>query len=107
LVDCGVDGFYCLEPALGMDIVELRRSWPQHTWAGGVDGIDLMERGTPEAVRREVFRIIQETDALNTGGIFIDSSSEINPPIPPENFMAMVEAVGEIFNPTFMRGTHV
>jgi len=106
LVNCGVDGFYCLEPALEMDIVELRKSWPHHTWAGGIDGVDLMERGTPEDVRREVHRIIRETDALNTGGIFIDSSSEINPPIPPENFRAMVEAVGEIFNTTFLRGTH-
>ena len=107
LVNCGVDGFYCLEPALGMDIVEFRQSWPRHTWAGGVDGVDLMECGTPEAVRREVHRILQETDALNTGGIFIDSSSEINPPIPPENFRAMVEAVGEIFNSTFLRGEDV
>jgi hypothetical protein len=101
LMNCAVDGFYCLEPALGMDIVELRRSWLQHTWAGGVDGVDLMERGTPEDVRHEVHRIIQKTDALNTGGIFIGSSSEINPPIQPQNFRAMVEAVGEIFNPSF------
>lgn len=96
LVACGVDGFYCLEPALGMDIVALRRAWPQHTWAGGVDGVDLMERGTPEQVRHEVHRIIRETDVLQRGGIFIDTSSEINPPIPPENFAAMVEAVAEI-----------
>jgi uroporphyrinogen-III decarboxylase len=27
--------------------------------------------------------------------MFVASSSEINPPIPPENFRAMVEAVGE------------
>ena len=98
LVACGVDGFYCLEPALGMDIVALRRAWPQHTWAGGLDGVDLMERGTPEQVRRGIHRIIRETDALQRGGIFIDTSSEINPPIPSENFAAMVEAVGEIWN---------
>lgn len=101
LVDCGVDGFYCLEPSLGMDIVDLKRAWPRHTWAGGVDGIDLMERGTPDQVRREIHRQIMDTDALRTGGLMIDTSSEINPPIKPENFRAMIEAAGEVLNPDF------
>lgn len=94
LVECGVDGFYCLEPAVGMDIVELKKAWPRHVWAGGVDGVDLMEMGTPEEVEREVRRQIVETDALTTGGVFIGTSSEINPPIKPENYRAMVETVG-------------
>jgi hypothetical protein len=101
LVDCGVDGFYCLEPALGMDVVELKNTWPQHVWAGGVDGVDLMERGTPEEVAQEVRRHIEATNALQTGGLFVGSSSEINPPIKPENYRAMVEAVREVLNPDF------
>jgi hypothetical protein len=101
LVDCKVDGFYCLEPALGMDIIELKKSWPNHTWAGGLDGVDLMERGDPLEVQRIVHRIIRETDALQTGGILIGSSSEINPPIKPANFKAMVDAVGELWNNSF------
>ncbi len=98
LMAAGVDGFYCLEPGCGMDIVELKQRWPEMVWAGGVDGVDLMERGTPEEVKAEVRRHIFETDALNTGGMFVASSSEINPPILPENFRAMVEAVGEVVN---------
>ena len=90
---CGVDGFYCLEPNCGMDIVELKNAWPEMVWAGGVDGVDLMERGTPAQVKAEVRRHIRESRALETGGMFVASSSEINPPIPPENFRAMVEAV--------------
>jgi hypothetical protein len=101
LVGCEVDGFYCLEPALGMDIVELRRDWPGMVWAGGLDGIDLMERGMPAGVRAEVQRQVRETGALQRGGIFISSSSEINPPVRVENFQAMVAAVGELFNPDF------
>ncbi len=93
LVACGVDGFYCLEPNCGMDIVELKNAWPNLVWAGGVDGVDLMERGTPEQVRAEVRRHIRQTRALETGGLFVASSSEINPPIPSENFRAMVETV--------------
>jgi hypothetical protein len=99
LIACGLDGFYCLEPACGMDIVALKQRWPERVWAGGVDGVDLMERGTPEQVKAEVKRQLLATDALNTGGMFVASSSEINPPIPPENFAAMIEAVGEVTRP--------
>ncbi len=101
LMTCGVDGFYCLEPNCAMDIVEFKKTWPGMVWAGGVDGVDLMERGTPAEVKTEVHRHILETDALRSGGMFVASSSEINPPIPPENFTAMVEAVGEKWNPDF------
>jgi len=93
LIACGVDGFYCLERNCGMDIVELKNKWPGIVWAGGVD---LLERGTPAQGKAEGCRHIRETDALRTGGMFVASSSEINPPIPPENFRAMVEAVWEI-----------
>ncbi|MHB0878781.1 MAG: uroporphyrinogen decarboxylase family protein [Anaerolineae bacterium] len=96
LIEAGVDGFYCLEPAVGMDVVELKRRWPQVSWAGGVDGVDLMERGTPDEVRQAVCRQVLETDAFRCGGLFVGSSSEINPPIRPENYRAMVEAVGEM-----------
>jgi len=102
LVDCGVDGFYCLEPALGMGIVELKQTWPEHVWAGGVDGVDLMQRGRPEQVTQQVRRHIQETNALQSGGMFVGTTSEINPPVSPENFRAMVEAVGEVLNPDFV-----
>ena len=92
LIGCGVDGFYCLEPNCGMDIVELKNTYPEMVWAGGVDGVDLLERGTPEEVREEVRRHIKETDALRAGGMMIASSSEINPTVKPENFRAMIEA---------------
>ena len=78
-----------------MDIVELKNAMPEMVWAGGVDGVDLMERGAPEQVRSEVIRHIRDTDAIRTGGMFVASSSEINPPIPVENYAAMVDAVGE------------
>jgi uroporphyrinogen decarboxylase len=79
LMACGVDGFYCLEPGCGMEVVELKRRWPEMVWAGGVDGVALMERGTPEQVRREVRRHILESGVLETGGMLVATSSEINP----------------------------
>ena len=101
LIACGVDGFYCLEPACGMDIVELHEKWPRMVWSGGLDGVQLMERGTPLEVKQAVRRQISETSALSGGGVFIGTSSEINPTIPPANFLAMIEAVGEQRNPAF------
>ena len=102
LINCGVDGFYCLEPNCGMDIVELKKQWPAMVWAGGVDGVDLMEKGTPAQVKEEVRRHIESTNALQEGGMFVATSSEINPTISLENFMAMVEAVGENYNRKFL-----
>ena len=104
---CGVDGFYCLEPAVGMDIVELKKKYPKVIWAGGLDGVDLMERGNPEKVRKEVRRQILETDALNAGGLFLGTSSEINPPIKPENYQAMVKETRSIYNMNFFEGRKV
>jgi hypothetical protein len=98
LIDCNVDGFYCLERNCGMNIEELKSEWPTMIWAGGVNGIDTMEFGTQDLVKREVHSIINKTNALNDGGIFIDTSSEINPTIPLENFRTMIEAVGEMRN---------
>ena len=103
LAACGVDGFYCLEPGCGMDIVELRGRWPGLVWAGGVDGVNLMERGCPSEVRREVRRHILETGVLDSGGMLVATSSEINPQIPAENFLALVEEVGANPNPRFAR----
>lgn len=100
---CGVDGFYCLEPATGMDIIELKKKYPKVVWSGGLDGVDLMERGKKEEVRKEVRRQIEETDALNTGGLFLATSSEINPMIKVENFVAMVEEARAIRNKNFER----
>ena len=101
MMDCGVDGFYCLEPSCGMDIVELKQRWPDMVWAGGIDGVDLMEKGTPEQVGSVVRRHIAETNALNDGGMLLANSSEINPTIRLENFIAMVETAGETLSHDF------
>ena len=101
LLGCGVDGFYCLERACGMHIEELAKEWQGVFWAGGVDGTNIMERGTAEETAEEVRSVINGTDVLNSGGIFLGTASEINPPIKPGNFLAMLETADEIRNPAF------
>ncbi len=102
-INCGVDGFYCLEPSAGMDIIQLKNQYPEMIWAGGLDGVDLMERGSPEDVTGQVKRQIEETQALDKGGIFLGTSSEINPLIKPENFRAMIETAHCIHNMNFIK----
>ena len=98
LMDCEIDGFYCLEKNAGMDVVELKISYPAYVWSGGIDGVDLLERATPDEVTNEVCRHIIETNVLNTGGMFVSSSTEINPPVKVENFTAMIQACNKIRN---------
>ena len=84
-----------------MDVIELKKTWPNMIWAGGLDGVDLMERGTPEKVRAEVHRHIRQSDVLKTGGMFMATSAEINPPVKPLNYKAMIDAAGELWNSDF------
>jgi uroporphyrinogen decarboxylase len=101
LIGCDVDGFYCLEPNCGMDIISLVNQYPQMVWSGGIDGVDLMERGTPDQVKQTVAGHITKTGVLRRGGMLVATSSEINPPIRLENFIAMVETAGNLRNDDF------
>jgi len=76
-------------------VFQLRRHPSRDVTSEILDG-PALERGTSEQVRAEVRRQILETNALETGGMFVGSSSETNPPIKSENFAAMIEAVGEL-----------
>lgn len=61
----------------------------------------MLEQGTPEKVTAEVCRHIIKTDVLNTGGMIVASSSEINPLVRTENYTAMVNACNLLRNPEF------
>ncbi|HET6485376.1 MAG TPA: uroporphyrinogen decarboxylase family protein [Spirochaetia bacterium] len=86
LVSCGIDGLNPLEKAAGMDIYELRRRYPRLILVGGVDVSRLMPFGTPQEVRQETRRIIEETGA--EGRLLIGSSTEIWDDIPLANYLA-------------------
>jgi hypothetical protein len=92
LIQCGVDGFYCLEPNCGMDIIELTQLYPQMVWSGSVDGTYLMEFGSPDDVYRAVREQIEKTRVLERGGMLLATSSELNPTTPKENYLALLAA---------------
>jgi uroporphyrinogen decarboxylase len=96
LIEAGVD---ILNPvqvtAAGMDTKKLKKEFGDILvfWGGGCDTQRILPRGTRGEVRDEVKRRI---DDLAPGGGFVFSQvHNILPEVPPENIMAMYEAVWE------------
>jgi len=94
LIEIGVD---ILNPvqvsAAGMDTAELKREFGRDLvfWGGGVDTQRVLGGGSPGEVRAEVRRRI---DDLAAGGGFVFATvHNIQPDVPPENILAMHEAV--------------
>ncbi len=95
-IEMGVD---ILNPvhvrATGMNPVELKRDFGRDIvfWGGGVDTQDVLPHGTPQEVKDDVRRNIE---ALAPGGGFIfNTVHNIQADVPPENIVAMVEALQE------------
>ncbi len=96
LIEIGVD---ILNPvqvsAAYMDTRRLKKEFGKDIvfWGGGVDTQDVLPHGTPEKVKEEVKRRI---DDLAPGGGFVFATvHNIQADVPPENIMAMWEALQE------------
>lgn len=99
LIDAGID---ILNPvqvtARGMDPGELKRKYGKDLvfWGGGCDTQHVLPFGTPDEVREEVKKRL---DQLMPGGGFVfNTVHNIQPEVPPENIMAMYETVWEFGN---------
>lgn len=96
LIESGID---ILNPvqvsAAGMDTRELKRRFGQDItfYGGGVDTQRVLPRGTPAEVRDEVRRRIE--DLAPGGGFIFNTVHNIQADVPPENILAMWEAVQE------------
>lgn len=69
----------------------LRRFGGRICFWGGIDTQHLLPRGTPEEVRAEVRRVAGILG--QNGGYVLDSVHNIQPDVPPENIVAMYEAL--------------
>lgn len=95
-IEIGVD---ILNPvhvrATGMNPLELKRDFGKDIvfWGGGVDTQDVLPHGTPGEVADDVRRNIE---ALAPGGGFVFSTvHNIQADVPPENIVAMWQALRE------------
>jgi uroporphyrinogen decarboxylase len=95
-IEMGIDALNPIQSsARGMDPRRLKREFGQDLsfWGGGCDTQRTLPFGTPSEVRDEVKRSI---DDLAPGGGFVFAQVHTIPAnTPPENIVAMVEAVKE------------
>lgn len=81
--------------AVGMEPHQLKRDFGNDItfWGGGIDTQNTLPHGSPEQVKEEVKRNI---DALAPGGGFVfNTVHNIQADVPPENIVAMYEALQE------------
>jgi uroporphyrinogen decarboxylase len=96
LIDAGID---ILNPvqvsATGMDTRQLKRRFGKDLtfYGGGVDTQQVLPRGAPAQVREEVRRRIE--DLAPGGGFIFNTVHNIQADVPPENIIAMWEAMRE------------
>jgi len=96
LVEIGVDILNPVQTSAGKmaDLATLKQRYGRSlTFCGAVDTRQVLPFGTPDEVRQEVRRVI---DLLGPGGGYMLSSVHtIMNDVPPENILAMVQAVEE------------
>jgi uroporphyrinogen decarboxylase len=95
-IEMGVDILNPLQTtATGMDPVELKRDFGQELvfWGGGVDTQGILPNGTPQEVKDDVQRNIE---VLAPGGGYVfNTVHNIQADVPPQNILAMWEALQE------------
>ncbi|MFH1741967.1 MAG: uroporphyrinogen decarboxylase family protein [bacterium] len=94
-IECGLDILQSLQPkAAGMDLSDLKREFGRDLcFHGGVDIQELLPRGNPESIRREVKRLMNAGSP--GGGFIISTAHNILPDVPLDNVLALYEAYGE------------
>ncbi len=96
LIEIGVDAINPVQvSAVGMDPTRLKKDFGKDItfWGGGCDTQSVLPNGSPQDVRDEVKRRI---DTLAPGGGFVFTQvHNIQPGVPSENIIAMLDAARE------------
>jgi len=78
-----------------MDTKRLKREFGRDmAFWGAIDTQAVLPRGTPQQVRAEVKRCIE--DLGSGGGYVLCAVHNIQPEVPPENIVAMYETIHEL-----------
>ena len=95
-IEMGVDILNPIHTSAGSmaDLPGLKQRYGSDiVFCGGIDTHRILPYGTPEDVRQEVRRVIEILGP--GGGYMVSSVHTIMNDVPPENIVAMVEAVDE------------
>jgi len=94
-VACGMDALQTIQPrAAGMDPYELKAEFAgQIALHGAVDVQGWLQRSTPETIRREVNRLMDEVG--RGGGYLLSPSHHIQPDTPLANVLTVYRTVAE------------
>jgi uroporphyrinogen decarboxylase len=96
LIEVGVDAINPVQvSAAKMDTKKLKAEFGEHLsfWGGGVDTQKILPRGTPQEVKEEVRRRIE--DLAPGGGFVFNPVHNVQADVSAENFAAMWEAFRE------------
>ena len=94
LIEAGVDALNPVQvSAAGMDTAELKREFGRDIafWGGGCDTQHILNHGSLPQIEDEVKRRID--DLAPGGGFVFTQVHNIQPDVPPENVLAMLDAV--------------
>ena len=94
LIEAGLDAINPVQiNCKGMDLAELKRDFGGELvfWGGGCDTGNILPKGTPEEVARHVTE--QVGTGRKDGGFVFQQVHNIMADIPPENIIAMFDAV--------------
>ena len=96
LIEAGLDAINPVQiTCRGMETAGLKRDFGDKLtfWGGGCDTRFVLSQSTPEEVRRHV---LQQPDILSPGGGFVfQQVHNVLADVPPENVIAMFDAVAE------------
>lgn len=97
LIEAGIDALNPVQvTAADMDSKKLKQEFGQYItfWGGGCDTQHVLNSGTPQQVREEVKRRVN--DFSPGGGFVFTQVHNIQPDVPPENVVAMYEALSAL-----------
>jgi uroporphyrinogen decarboxylase len=101
LIDAGIEIFNPVQTnAYGMDPAFLKKEFGSACtfWGGGIETAGVLNTGTPEQIRK---RVLERMEQFSRGGGFVfNTVHNILPDVPPQNIIAMFEAVREFNSST-------
>jgi uroporphyrinogen decarboxylase len=95
-VDCGIDALTPVQvSATGMEPMKLKREYGNvMAFWGGIDTQKILPFGSQNDVKTEVLKLLDQFYSDRSGYV-LNSVHNILPEVPPENFLAIFEAVRE------------